>query len=230
MSDVKVLVTERDGVDLAENEEIKKSTDVLLAAGLKNTASDLVLTDNINTLKLNDLRNVNFLGNPPADGYVLSSTAAGVRSWTSPSVLSGKKYIQAAAIYTAGTTYTITHNLSSNDLLVQFFRASDNAAVNIDFVESSVNSIAFTPAATINARIALLAAQSTQSNISSGTYSAGVPSTITHNLNSSDIAMQVYDTSVTPNRKMDIGFITNSLNTIQITPSVTLQARFVFIN
>ena len=56
------------------------------------------------------------LGNPPVNGYLLSSTTAGVRSWIAPGVGGGGGQVATTIGDGVSTTIAFTHNLGSTDV------------------------------------------------------------------------------------------------------------------
>jgi hypothetical protein len=109
------------------------------------------------------------LTNPPVDGYVLSSTAAGVKTWVAPTTFgTGNQFFAVSGPATSTKTYTfpnqnsiipgkysasfgdgtttsftITHNLGTTDVNASFHVVATGQTVLLDYVKATMNTITF---------------------------------------------------------------------------------------
>lgn len=97
------------------------------------------------------------LGNPAANGYILSSTTAGVRSWIENLNLQYEELNVTFTLHGNGRYYaTITHN--KNSVLLNAFvkKQSDDMKIGVGIENSNVNSLelwADTDPGTVNVRL-----------------------------------------------------------------------------
>lgn len=73
-----------------------------------------------------------------SNGYVLTSNVNGIATWQPPS--GGLKY-SATQSFSAGVTYSISHNLNTKDILVNFWDDVSGELVIVDVVRTSDNAI-----------------------------------------------------------------------------------------
>lgn len=143
-------------------------------------------------------------GNEQA-GYVLHSDGAGNAYWAAPSGgtgVSNYAYWETRS-FTADLTETISHNLNTDNIIVDFIDESTNERIEGHVDNYTLNDIDVTLTTTNpNVKIVILAAGGTPGAGGGGATKAvvtftpgtvGVANTITHNLGTDDIIVQLWD-------------------------------------
>lgn len=94
--------------------------------------------------------------NGAVNGYVLTTDANGVSTWQAPVGGGVSKYSTTQA-FSAGTTYSITHGLNTNDIVFNFWDDTTGELIMINVVRTSVNTVDVNSAVAVtNGRIVIL--------------------------------------------------------------------------
>lgn len=95
---------------------------------------------------------------PAVDGYVLSSTMAGVMSWVPDS---GSSSFSEDWLNADGTSKVITHNLNSKDVIVQVYNEDDDSDIIVDSVvrtDADTVTLTASEAPAVSWRVVIIAA------------------------------------------------------------------------